>query len=159
MWKNGMRQNKTPIKRNSQRQKKKKTVGERWTQAEFMYFIMPSARLWSMSHYHFNADCSLRLSGSSSLTLSLPPRLPHGFPSLSPPRPPSSADTIPPPRVATSRNVSRLQVTVRKLWGVNSAESEILFAGKKIKKNTICVCVCVLMCSHRVQCNANPIHF
>lgn len=159
MWKNGMRQNKTPIKRNSQRQKKKKTVGERWTQAEFMYFIMPSARLWSMSHYHFNADCSLRLSGSSSLTLSLPPRLPHGFPSLSPPRPPSSADTIPPPRVATSRNVSRLQVTVRKLWGVNSAESEILFAGKKKKKNTICVCVCVLMCSHRVQCNANPIHF
>lgn len=63
---------------------------------------------------------------------------------LSPPRPPSSADTIPPPRVATSRNVSRLQVTVRKLWGVNSAESEILFAGKKKKKkHNMCVCVCV----------------
>ena len=69
-----------------------------------------------------------------------PPSSPSWVP-LSLPTSSSSADTIPPPRVATSRNVSRLQVTVRKLWGVNSAESEILFTEKK-KQNTMCVCVC-----------------
>lgn len=44
-----------------------------------------------------------------------PPSSPSWVPLSLSPRPPSSADTIPPPRVATSRNVSRLQVTVRKL--------------------------------------------
>lgn len=145
MWKNGMRRNKTPIKRNSQRQKKKKTVGERWTQAEFMYFIMPSARLWSMSHYHFNADCSLRLSGSSSLTLSLPPRLPHGFPSLSPPpsflrwhNPSSSGCNVEECEPAAGNGEKTLRCELG--WERNPLR------GKKKKKKTQYVCVCVCWC-------------
>lgn len=85
MWKNGLRQKNVAIKRNSQR-KKKKTVGERWRQTEFMYFIMPSVRLWSMSHYHFNTGSLLRLFSLSSLTPFLPP-------STSP----SSSILLPPP--------------------------------------------------------------
>lgn len=48
-------------------------MGERWRQTEFMYFIMPSVRLWSMSHYHFNTGSLLRLFSLSSLTPFLPP--------------------------------------------------------------------------------------
>lgn len=140
MWRNGTRQNKTPVKRNSQikRGRQKKTVGERWTQTEFMYFIMPSARLWSMSHYHFNADCLLRLFGlsphplppsiSPSLPSSLP--LPHGFPSfLLCWHNPSSCGAM----------AARLQVTLKKL------RSSVKSSSLARTDASVCVsaCLCV----------------
>lgn len=66
-------------------------------------------------------------SSSSPLLLRSPPM----DPSLSP-----FADTIPPSSGAISRNVSRLQVTVR-----NSCERARL--NPRSSQKTICVCVCV----------------
>lgn len=78
----------------------------------------------------------LRLLSSSSSSLLLSSSLPYGF-SSSP-----CADTVPPPAVQCQS-------------GCRQCREMVCECANEVK----CEILSVRMCSHHIQCNANPIHF